>query len=119
MPLGPDYDSFKLYVFVNIIDDSNGVTTFQIQSPIQVFPETKLLNSYIDEMISSTQSSSSLVTKLQQGSINFVSSLIISLSSSLNMITNQSSLSNNSSQENLSLNDKKATARSFLIDVVR
>ena len=68
MESGPSDDSNRIYLIVNIIDNFNGVTVFDISNPIQVVSDNQLENSLLNQ-ISSNDKSSDLLQKINEGSI--------------------------------------------------
>ena len=57
MKSGPDNDFNKMYLFVNVIDDFGGYTTFNIMDPISVVSDVQYLNSLISQINDSNKSS--------------------------------------------------------------
>ena len=50
LPVGPSYDSFKISLFLFIIDDVGGTTTYQLSSQIRTLPSAQFALSIIKEM---------------------------------------------------------------------
>ena len=90
LPQGPESDSYFIYLSVNIIDDTNGVTTFTLPNPVVVLPNSDLLS------ISSTNTQ--LMTELNSGNVNLVASNAIAIANGLNMQFNSSQSSSQTSQ---------------------
>jgi hypothetical protein len=107
LPQGPQTDSFLIYLSVNIIDDFNGKTTYQLLMPVEVLPNNN--NSNIFEAIL-TNSGESLsfetLSELNSGNLNLISKNVIFLSNALNSQNMLSSFDN----------DQKALVREYLLD---
>ena len=52
LPQGAVYDSYNMFISVEIIDQDDGVTYYDIQNPVVVKPNISLVNSMIDRLIS-------------------------------------------------------------------
>jgi hypothetical protein len=83
LPQGPVYDDYKMQMYVKVIDDTGGVTIFNINETITVHPDNnktnEILNSILYGDFNSTEN-----RNLFSGDLRHVSSLIISLSAVLN-----------------------------------
>ena len=56
LPQGPQSDSYKIYLSVNIIDDTNGVTNYYVKNnPIIVKPNDALALSLMQSIIANDQ----------------------------------------------------------------
>ena len=110
LPQGPAYDSYKLYLFVNIIDDTYGVTVYNLTQPVIVMPNNNLTNS-LAASIATNDPNSTFLLDLNSGNLNIVAKNVIALTSDFNI----QSLSQSSSSSNNSENDQKAVLREFLI----
>lgn len=75
-------DFYKIYLFVNIIDDSDGIFQFIVNQSIVVNPNSDLFNSFADSLINSN---SILVNTLKNANIvnacSFINIFTISLNS--------------------------------------
>ena len=78
LPQGPQFDSYNIYLSVNIIDDSNGKFFFNLSTPVQVQPNNNTNN--ILQAILSNNSSSNQMLELNSGNLNLISRYVISLS---------------------------------------
>jgi len=85
LPQGPQSDSYQIYLSVNIFDDTNGVTTFSLPSPVVVLPNTNLL--------SDPSSNVQLMTELNSGNVNLVARNVIAIATGFNMQFNLSQTS--------------------------
>lgn len=85
LSLGPDYDGYKMYIFVKIYDDFNGVTTFKIPKPINVTADAQVTANIMNQLINQDPSSSVFKT-LTNGNLNDAAKSVISLASTLNRL---------------------------------
>jgi hypothetical protein len=81
---------------VNVIDDSFGVTVYNITSPVQVMPNQNLANNLLADF-SANDPKSPFVTSLQSGNLNTISKTIIGIASVFN-IENLTNATQNNSQ---------------------
>ena len=114
LPQGPAYDSYKLYLFVNIIDDTYGVTVFNITRPVIVMPNFNLADS-LTSSITTNDPNSPFLRDLNSGNLNLVAKNVIALSSVFNIQSLSSATNKNSSQAD---NDQKSQLREYLISKV-
>lgn len=89
---GPDEDSYKIYLSVNIIDDFGGFTTFNITDPTTVFPNKQLENDLFSQ-INSNNKSSVIIQQIQSGNIKYSKNLL-SIAKILNRIGQNNTDSN-------------------------
>ena len=86
---GPDYDSNRMYLSVQIIDDHGGIATYYINTPVTV---TKNSNTtYASSIISSIlsgQTTSDFNKMLFSGNTQTVLNVVSSISSMLNSMSN-------------------------------
>ncbi len=85
LPQGPQSDSNHIYLSVNIVDDTNGVTTYSLPSPVVVLPNTNIL--------SNSSSNVQLMTALNSGNVNLVAINVIAIATGFNMQFNSSQTS--------------------------
>ena len=94
LPQGSSSDSYKIYLLVNIVDDSYGSTLYDIQTPIIVTPvDGGLINSLNLLTLSNATANNSILVGLNSGNLNLVSKNVIALSSDLNKLSNSQNLS--------------------------
>ena len=132
LPQGPDYDGNKLYLFVNIIDDTFGSTVFNIQQPVVVIPNNNLADQ-LAATITSNDPNSPFLQDINSGNVNLVAKNVIALTSVFNIqalsgsqtqTQSNSSSSTSSSSSSSSpiqanpVNDQQASLREFLIGKV-
>ena len=107
MPQGSQFDSYFVYLSVNIIDDFSGKTTFQLPSPIKVMPSKT--NSNIFETILYNNGESlniQTLNEIKSGNLNLISKNVIVLSHALNRQISSYSFSD----------DQNALIREYLMD---
>lgn len=86
LPSGPIEDSFKISLFVNIIDDSSDTTTYYISSSVTVKKNDMFFNKLTDNLINSDTA----VNELKNQSVSSISSFIISFTTTLDYHQNSS-----------------------------
>jgi hypothetical protein len=94
LPIGPSTDSYRLYLYVNIIDNDNGVTTYNISTPIQVQPDTSTITNLIQEL-SNPSSTGTISNILASGNSQVATTVLLSVSSLLNSASSSSNASSN------------------------
>jgi hypothetical protein len=94
LPLGASYDSYQLSIFVQIMDNDNGISYYTISNQLVVQANTSATESIFSAILN-TDTSSSVLSTLNSGSPEASISTILTLSSVLNdlSLTDQSSLS--------------------------
>lgn len=85
LPQGSQSDSYHIYLSVNIMDDTNGVTTYSLPSPVLVLPNTNIL--------SNSSSNVQLMTELNSGNVDLVAINVIAIATGFNMQFNSSQTS--------------------------
>ena len=116
MPQGPDSDSYRIYLSVNIIDDTNGVTFYNITNPVIVTPNLNTVSDFTS-LISSNDPNSQILLELNSGNLNLVSKNVIALALAFNLQTINSSNSTSSNQSiaaTTEQNNQLAVLREFL-----
>lgn len=94
LPIGPSTDSYRLYLYVNIMDNDNGVTTYNITTPIQVQPDTSTLSNIMQELSNPT-STGTITNILASGNSQVATTVLLSVSSLLNSASSSSNSSSN------------------------
>ena len=122
LPQGPDTDSFKIYLSVNVIDDTNGYTSYAITRPVIVSPNDELANNLADS-IENNDYSSPLFVSLNSGNLNLVAKNVIALSTAFNFQSSSSSNSssgqnNANSNEQNTQNNQVAQLRQYLVEKI-
>ena len=80
MPQGAFYDSYNLNLFVQIIDDSNGIARYDIDTIVTVKPNAQFSESLIDSILANDQTST-FVQNLESGNLQTISQTIIPFAS--------------------------------------
>ena len=118
LPQGPSADSFKIYLFVNVIDDTYGVTVYNITSPVTVTPNDALADS-LAVSISSGDASSQALVALNSGNLNLVAKNVIALSTAFNIQSTATSSNQTMNQTQLDkANNQLAQLRDFMVSKV-
>lgn len=115
LPQGPDSDGNKIYLFVNIIDDTYGVTVYNLTQPVIVTPNNNLA-SQLAASITTNDPNSPFLQDLNSGNVNLVAKNVIALTSVFNIQSISST--NSSSTSSPTDNDQKASLREFLVGKV-
>lgn len=86
LPNGPIDDSYQISLFVNIIDDSDGVSKFSIQTQIIVKPNVALIDSLSTKLLSTNNTA--YLNELKNASVQYTTTFITSFTLTLdNQIT--------------------------------
>lgn len=94
LPQGPQIDSYKIYLSVNIIDDTHGLTTFTLNSPVIVIPNDALTLSLTQSMLNNDQSNQ-MIKDMNSNNLNIIASNAIALSTVLNAQNETTNETNN------------------------
>jgi len=109
LPQGPQSDSYKIYLSVNVIDDTNGVTSYNLKNnPIIVKPNDALAQSLMQSMKANDQSNQ-FIAGLNSGNLNLIAANVIALSSVFNAESDGSLNTSNTSK-----NNEKAAMRDYM-----
>ena len=119
LPQGPDSDGNKIYLFVNIIDDTYGVSVYNLPQPVIVTPNNNLADQ-LASTITSNDPNSPFLQDLNSGNVNLVAKNVIALTSVFNIqsLSSSSAASSNSTASASNANDQKASLREFLVGKV-
>ena len=79
LPQGPQTDTYKIYLSVDIIDDAKGVSHYNITTPVTVNPNVPLLQSLTNSILSNGMSNQ-VMTSLNSGDFVLVTNNVIALS---------------------------------------
>ena len=115
LPQGPSSDFYRIYLFVNIIDDSYGKTVYNIPTSVTVMPNDALANTLIDA-ISSQNTNSPVYATLNSGDLNLVAKNVIALSTVFNIQSNTMPTSNVTAIS--AQNNQMATLREFFFEKI-
>lgn len=105
LPQGPDYDSFKIYLFVNIIDDSGGITVYKLLNPVYVYPNEEATYRVVNEILENNPRSL-IVTNLNSGNLKTVTNFVSILSTQINM-QNMIAAANSTNETNSTLSAER------------
>lgn len=83
LPLGASYDSYNTYLYVNVIDNDGGVTTYQFGAPIQVNPNPNILQA-ITEQLLNPLGGGAILNALYSGNSQLTTQTLLTISSVLN-----------------------------------
>jgi hypothetical protein len=117
LPQGPDYDSYRLYIYVNIIDESHGFTTYHITKPVQVYPNNALADNLLKTALTNDPRNPAVVS-LNTGNIKTVANFVTTLTTQINLKgpgdTNTSDVNQTIAEQN-----QKAELREVLINQLK
>lgn len=82
LPNGPQSDSYKISLIVDITDNSDGTTQYNISTPVTVLPNYALISSLSAEILNN----GNLIQTLGSGSLQ---SAICFINSFINVLNNQ------------------------------
>jgi hypothetical protein len=90
LPSGPESDSYKISLYVNVMDDSDGVTQYNIPTNAVVKPNNDLVNSLASSFIDSNSDSANnnLIQTLTKGSVQSTATFVNSFALMLDSQTN-------------------------------
>ncbi len=117
LPQGAENDSYKVYIHVNIIDESYGFTTFYIKNPVQVLPNSNLTQTLFETALTKDPRNPAVVS-LNTGNLKTVASFVTTLTAEINLRVSPATLNATDNETILQLN-KKAELREVLIDQLK
>lgn len=106
LPNGPQEDSYKIQIYVEVLDDSDGITEFVLSNTVIVEPNDEIFTNLSNDLLNLNDQSSSLLNNLKNDSVQstttFISCFVsmIDLSSTV-ILTNQSTNLSNSTITNI------------------
>ena len=53
LPCGSNRDGFKIYLFARIFDNLGGFSQFNLEDPVLVYPNLKLVSNLVGDIVSS------------------------------------------------------------------
>ena len=116
LPQGPSDDSYQIYLYVNIIDDTDGTTTFHLRNSVIVTPNNELATNLADS-IKANEVNNPFLIELNSGNLNLVCKNVIALSTVFNIQSNTLPSAQSSQNEN-AFNDQMALLREFMVNKV-
>jgi len=114
LPQGPDYDSYKIYLFVNVIDDSYGTTVYNLPDPVYVYPNREIADNLLNEILADSPRST-IVTSLSSGNLKTVANFVTTLSTQLNIQSAMNATNDTNSTTLTAEQEKKALLREIFI----
>jgi hypothetical protein len=83
LPQGPEYSGFNMAMYLRIIDDTNGVTTYQIGNQVTVHPDNNDTSTLLNDILNSN-TGSTFTKDLFSGDLKKNAQTISTLSSLIN-----------------------------------
>ena len=117
LPQGPDFDSYKIYLSVYVIDDTGGVTIYSLPNTVIVMPNLNVASD-LTASISSNDPNSPTLLELNSGNVNLVSKNVIGLTTVFNLQANPASSNQIDSSIVQSQNNQLADLREFLVNKI-
>ncbi len=103
LPHGPREDGYRISIYVDIYDDSDGKTRYYFEEAVIVTPDQEKLNRLIEEFID--PNNTEFIDSFKNATIKSTSAFILSLTAMVNFpITNSIEYANGSNETN-SVND--------------
>ena len=84
--MGLESDSYKIKLFVQIIDDSNAISIYYIAEEIKVVPLPSFVDGIMSDLISGKENSD-FIRQLKSNDLQIVSRNIIAFTSLLNKLS--------------------------------
>ncbi len=94
LPHGPPEHDYQLFLYVDVYDDSDGITQFSIETPVVVIPDENKLNELIENFLA--PNNSEFLDTFRNASVQTTSTFILSLIAMINAQTAQSNQTNGS-----------------------
>ncbi len=117
LPQGPESDSYNLYIYVNIIDESYGFTTYHLATPVQVYPNVEMVEKLLKTSMTKDPRNQAVVN-LNTGNLKTVASFVTTLTTEINLkgsfITNETDINQTIAEQN-----QKAELREVLINQLK
>lgn len=94
LPHGPEEDNYKIFVYVDVYDDSDGITRFDIPNQVVVEPNEDKINQLIENFLA--PNNSEFIDTFKNASVQTTSTFILSLTAMINNqpVTNYTNGSN-------------------------
>ena len=90
LPSGPESDSYQISLYVNVMDDSDGVTQYNVPTNAVVKPNNDLVNNLAGSLVDSNSgaASNNLIQTLTKGSVQSAATFVNSFAVMLDAQTN-------------------------------
>lgn len=85
LPEGSATDNYNTYIYVNIVDNDNGVTTYEYALPIQVKPNSDMLADITSQLLN-PNGGGSILTSLYSGNSQLATQTLLTISAALNNV---------------------------------
>jgi hypothetical protein len=85
LPEGSATDNYNTYIYVNIVDNDNGVTTYEFALPIQVKPNSDMLADITSQLLD-PNGGGSILTSLYSGNSQLATQTLLTISAALNNV---------------------------------
>ena len=90
---GPDYDSYKMNISVNIVDDNDARTAYYIPFPVYVYPDVAVYRAVLAQ-IANKDPTSQIYKNLESRNPNIAGPSLLAVGSAINNMPSISSLTN-------------------------
>ncbi len=119
LPQGPIADDYKIYLIVNVIDDTDGTTVYNILDPVIVLPNSDLANDLAQAIFNNDPNCQALI-ELNSGNLNLIAKNVIALSTVFNIesVAPLPASNDTTIQANNQENNQLSTIREYLIDKI-
>jgi hypothetical protein len=87
LPQGPISDSYRVFLFVNIIDNQHGLTMFNIPTPVLVLPDDSFISN-LTQAITNNDVTNSFVKSLYISDLYSLGQRVIAISTTVNIKSN-------------------------------
>ena len=91
LPQGPDFDSYKIYLSVYVIDDTGGVTIYSLPNTVIVMPNLNVASDLTASILNNDTTCQTLL-ELNSGNLNLVSKNVIALTTVFNLQSSENSI---------------------------
>ena len=91
LPLGASYDSYKMYIYIEIIDDNDGYIIYNISSPIISQPDLTNANQILEDLIGVNTSANTLKHIFSGNPLQTVQNILL-IGNNLNFISQSDKL---------------------------
>ena len=117
LPQGPSGDSYKIYLCVHIIDDTDGLTVYNLPLPVTVMPNNEDIAASLLNSIDTNDASMPFLVDLNSGNLNLVSQNVIALTTSFNNIQTSPASASNATYLTQEFT-QMASVRTYLVEKV-
>ena len=86
LPAGPQHDSYRINLFVQIYDDSNAITVYHIATQVTVTVDTQVASNLASDL---TSGSSAVLAQIQNADMNVAINTMLTISSVVSQAAQQ------------------------------